>query len=393
MAIRSLYGYTAKTLHEHRDEFEQAFRAVLGKDLSVSGDTMLGQLIMVLSRAHADADAVLVSKLEGFDVSRAGGRALENIASIFLLQRRLATFSKALVTLRGIGGTLVPRGTRLASLSGIVFVTDADAIIGANGMIEGVGVTSEIAGELNISKNEITQILDVVVGFTQVTNPDAVISGKNRETDTSLRFRIEENQGINQLGTIGALKSALLKVRDVEYVEILENRSGSNAVKRGQTLAPYSILPIVDGGLSEEIGEAIEKVSYVAQRFTGTQTRTGTNIRWIPASRIPVTVSATVRGPANFPGGALMQMVDNLFAWWNGEWSVYSGIRNLGAVRMGRLPVVEEMQVPLLLVAGAKIEDLKIIRKDTSMVVSSVEITERLTLAKSDIKLTFARET
>lgn len=115
-------------------------------------------------------------------------------------------------------------------------------------------VVAQESGPIEQQANTITTIVTPVLGWDSVTNPVAATPGRLRETDEELRLRFRNTKFERATNTLNAIYSAILNVDGVEEVVIYENDTD---VTDAFGVPPHSFLPIVSGGLSTDIANAI----------------------------------------------------------------------------------------------------------------------------------------
>ena len=102
--------------------------------------------------------------------------------------------------------------------------------------------------------NTIDTILTPMLGWDSVNNPVAATPGEDRETDEELRIRFRNGKFDRATNTLDAIYSALINLDNVGEVTIYEN--DTSAVD-GNGVPAHSFLPIISGGLSTDIANAI----------------------------------------------------------------------------------------------------------------------------------------
>lgn len=117
-----------------------------------------------------------------------------------------------------------------------------------------VDASSIEAGPIEQLPNTIDTIDTPVLGWDSVTNPVSAVVGSFRETDEELRERFRNSKFERATNIIESLYSALFAVSGVEEVIIYENDTD---VVDSNGVLPHSFLPIVVGGLANEIALAI----------------------------------------------------------------------------------------------------------------------------------------
>ena len=149
-----------------------------------------------------------------------------------------------------VGTTLVI--DRVDIFSTVNFTTSAN--LGIN-KVRTIGEVQAVnAGPLDQPANTIDTILTPMLGWDSVINPIAATPGTDRETDEELRLRFRNGKFDRATNTYDAIYSALINLDNVTEVTIYEN--DTSAVD-GNGVPAHSFLPIVSGGLSQDIGNAI----------------------------------------------------------------------------------------------------------------------------------------
>lgn len=115
-------------------------------------------------------------------------------------------------------------------------------------------VVATVAGPVNQPANTIDTILTPLLGWDSVINPVAATSGENRETDEELRLRFRNGKFDRATNSIDSIYSALINTDGVTEVTIYEN---DTSVVDANGVPAHSFLPIVSGGLSTSIANAI----------------------------------------------------------------------------------------------------------------------------------------
>jgi len=115
-------------------------------------------------------------------------------------------------------------------------------------------VESVNTGAISAEANTITNITTPVLGWDSATNPLAASEGSSVETDEDLRTRFRETKYTRASNILEALYSALISLEGVEEVIIYENDTD---LTDENGIPAHSFLPIVLGGLSQQIGNSI----------------------------------------------------------------------------------------------------------------------------------------
>lgn len=150
-------------------------------------------------------------------------------------------------------------------------VAGTDLVINRNDIFQTVAFTTSVnlgitkvrtvgevvavnAGVIVQPANTIDTILTPMLGWDSVINPIAATPGEDRETDEQLRLRFRNGKFDRATNTFDAIYSALINLDNVSEVTIYEN---DTSVVDGNGVPAHSFLPIVSGGLSTDIANAI----------------------------------------------------------------------------------------------------------------------------------------
>jgi len=161
------------------------------------------------------------------------------------------------------------------------------------------------AGPLEQPANTIDTILTPMLGWDSVNNPTAAIPGTDRETDEELRLRFRNGKFDRATNTYDAIYSALINLDNVSEVTIYEN---DTSVVDGNGVPAHSFLPIVSGGLSQAIGNAIWDnkptgiLSYGNTSVSVTDSQGGTHtVSFSRPNPVVVYISMNITTDVNFP--------------------------------------------------------------------------------------------
>jgi uncharacterized phage protein gp47/JayE len=117
-----------------------------------------------------------------------------------------------------------------------------------------VDIIATNPGPVEQLANTITTITTPVLGWDSATNPTSAVVGRLEETDEELRLRFRNSKFEKATNILDSLYSSLFAVDGVEEVIIYENDTN---VTDSNGVPPHSFLPIVLGGVSVDIANAI----------------------------------------------------------------------------------------------------------------------------------------
>ena len=236
---------------------EAEFKEVFGKDFNTDPETPQGRIIEMITRSRVFTLQMASACANMLNLNRANGFVLDDLGSLFYLERGTATYTLVTAGLNGVPNTVVPAGTRLQNTNGDIFITTEEAVLGSSGSAT-VVCRAEKTGAILCLANTLTTILDRVSGLETVDNSSPQFQlGSDLESDASFRERIKVSQQKNALSVIGAIKASVANVPGVDSVKVLENTSTSSVVSAGITIPAHGFAVIVDGGAKQQIAEAI----------------------------------------------------------------------------------------------------------------------------------------
>lgn len=117
-----------------------------------------------------------------------------------------------------------------------------------------VFIENIVEGPVVVAANAVTSIVDAITGLTSVSNPVALNTGRNLETDEELRAR--QSTAVRKAGTatVPAIQATLLEVEGVTDVDVIENTSLETDTN-GRPGKSYEV--VITGGVSTDIAQTI----------------------------------------------------------------------------------------------------------------------------------------
>lgn len=114
-------------------------------------------------------------------------------------------------------------------------------------------------GPIAVSAGQMDTLQNPVVGFFETANGEDFILGREQESDSDLRVRVQAGPIFNNSGTPDTIKQALLtNVSGVTYVDIIENLDYATGFPTDADGRPWlSYETLVLGGSDEEVAQEI----------------------------------------------------------------------------------------------------------------------------------------
>ena len=139
----------------------------------------------------------------------------------------------------GAAGTVVA-GTKVASLTGVEFVTYTNAVFAAGDTEQTALARSVLAGTIaKVGRNQVRLIRPPLPAFDtsiQVTNDEPSAGGEEREADPTARERARGFWKAARRGTKAAIESGALTVDGIESAQLVESLDSSGMPARVNTL-------------------------------------------------------------------------------------------------------------------------------------------------------------
>ena len=393
MARVTSTGIEPTTLAGYVERLQTGFRSALGQDLDVATESPAGQIIGVLGLVFAEQDEAVVAVGNGQSVYRSLGVQLDDLGSLLHIDRELADHSTVSVTLTGTSGTLVPAGSRARTSAGDVFATTANATIPAAGTVT-ASMRAVEAGPVAAAASALTVIVDLVAGWTAVTNAAAATLGRHTETDVLYRGRYRRHTARNARTSLDAILAAVLDVDGVTHAIIRENATGSAVTVQTIAIAARSFVVVVEGGTDAAVAQVIADTKPAGVAMTGATSvdvANGTHtvaILFERVTAVPLTITVDTTIGAGFPGNGAELIVQRVADWAAGEWSSGAGDFDTSGLGIGETLDTNRLLSPILSVPGHVIQTVTAVRKAGGGAIGTVKLNERLTIAAADVSVT-----
>lgn len=180
--------------------------------------------------------------------------------------------------------------------------------------------TASIVGANVVPVGSLTEIVTPVTGWDAVDNPNAGITGDERETDTALNIR-RKSELIKGKATDGAIKNAVANVDNVSSATVVSNRTAGTV----DNIPAKSFETIVTGGLPDDIAQAIQDnmpsgISPYGLGYEGNAVNEEGETVVIPFSRTTATYiwvryTRTQHPEEEFPANGNATIKQNLLDW------------------------------------------------------------------------------
>lgn len=247
-------GFRRKLYSECLEERIAKAKEKFGVNIDVSETSFLGLLIRNLAWDEASLWELAEKVYYSAYVNSSEGTSLDDVGMYLTITRRPATQSKGKIKIKGVSGTKVSKGFRVATSDNIIFETVEDVEI--KNTVAEVGIVSIGYGkENNVGEKTITEIVNPMIGIDEVINEEQTENGLDIETDTEFRERYKKSYSRGGGSTVPAIRASLLDIDNVADADVRENIT----MHEQDGIPPKSLACFIYGGDDDVIARAIYK--------------------------------------------------------------------------------------------------------------------------------------
>lgn len=358
-------GFKRKRFADIFSELEAKAREAFGEKINTSERSPLG----IILRLFAWGLSLLWQQLENVYnsayVDTASGNPLGYVGKYIGIKKRLAEKAKGVITATGDPGVTIPKGLRVKTAKGIMFETQNDAVIGADGRID-IPILAVAAGSSgNVAAGDITTVVNPQLFTITVTNAEKTDGGREKETDPEFRDRYDRSVATGGSSTTESIEATLLALLGVRDCTVDENTT----LVEANSVPPKSVAPLVLGGDDQEIATAIFKTKSGGIRSFGeteiTVTDSKGNQHIIGFSRptiVDTYVNVTLTTDSDFPANGKELVRTEIIKYIGGadqDGTEYNGL-GLGKKGAGQKVVYTKIISAIQQVPGITDMDLRI---------------------------------
>lgn len=268
-------------------------------DLNTDPETPAGQLIDSQTAAVTEKDTELLYLCNQFDPAKNEGIFQDALARVYFITRKPAAPSRAVITVRGLTGTVIPVNAQVMSTADdTAWQNTAAFTIGADGTGSGIfECTTE--GLISAAAGTLTRIMTVVAGWDTATNATAATVGTLKENRGQFELRRYASVALNSRGTAASVYARVMQLDDVIGCVVRENKTNQPKTIDGITLSPHSVYVCALGGENWAIATAMYKTVSAGCDTNGTSTFTvedpSTGIKEPIHFQRPTDIGVTIR--------------------------------------------------------------------------------------------------
>lgn len=249
-------GFIAPQESEILAAIKADISAAFGGGLNPADETPQGQLAVSMAAVVGFANDTFLDIVNNVDPAYAAGRMQDAIARIYFLERQPAAPTVVQATCTGAVGTRIPIGSLARTANGDTYSCQQDGIIAATGFVI-LPFANTIPGPTPCAPGALSFIFRSINGWDTVTNVDEGIPGRAVESRDEFELRRAASVALNSVGTLPAIRAAVLNVPGVLDVYATENPTGIAATVGGVLLAAHSLYVAVVGGAPADVARAI----------------------------------------------------------------------------------------------------------------------------------------
>lgn len=258
MADVTAQGYSLKVQNDWFNEEQQLYLDI-DPAWNLDPSTPDGLKMAHDAEIFGALDETLQAAYNSKDPNKAVGIDLDTICSLTGTSRSDGTPSNVSVTLTGTAGTFILAGKRIESTANGSRWTLDEAVTLTGGTAT-TTATCVVNGPTQADVGTLTNIVDIVGGWSGVTNPTVATPGTDQQLDSSLRIERATSVGRPGNNQIDSAYGEVFAVPGVRRVKIYENDTGSDAfdpVDNPHTLPKNSLSVLVDGGADYDVAYAL----------------------------------------------------------------------------------------------------------------------------------------
>lgn len=285
-------GVEVPEVSDVRDDIAQAVQEAFQTSptdplINVEPTTPMGQIVDAMTAEVSAKNSEVAKIADQNNLSIAEGRYLDALTSLYFVNRKISEATVVQCVCTGLNGTFIPYGAIVQDTNGNQYrhSVAAGATIGASGTVT-TTFSAIQHGALEVIENAVNQIITVIPGWDSVNNPEAGVTGRDRESDAELRTRYRQSVAINSVGNVDTIQANLANINGVIDVQVLENISSEADTQFGVSVPAHGIAVCIFGGEDADIAQVIYQTKMGGTSMLGnsnvsyTDPTTGTSITY-----------------------------------------------------------------------------------------------------------------
>lgn len=312
-------GLLRSRLDERLAALTASMHAIFGLDLNLDPDSVDGQALGIFAESVSNLDQLIEDVYHSFNPQSASGLALSRLVQLNGIRRIAGLASTVTLHCTGTAGTIIPANSLVKSTAtNVTFATLAEAALDGTGQAN-IAAQATVTGALLAPSGTLTKIDTPIYGWQTVTNILDAAPGRDEETDAALRLRRRASTSTPGQSILDAIYGTLSNIPSVRQALVLEN---STDATDGNGLPPHSIYCIVNGGLDQDIWNAIWLKKTVGATMVGTVSGTVTDsmggphtIKFSRPTATNIYVTVNLHAKPGWPTDGVARMQAAIVAW------------------------------------------------------------------------------
>lgn len=217
------------------------FQAAFGGDLNPALNTPQGQIASSEAAIIADANSAFLGTANGVDPAVASGRLQDAIGRIYFQERIPAVSTVVTAMCVGQVGTKIPAGSQMQAQDGNIYASTQTVFIQPGGSVS-VTFACLVTGAIACPAGYLNRVYRAIAGLDAVYNSSAGVLGRDVESRADFEFRREQSVAMNSMGSLPAIRGAVLAVGGVLDAFTDENGlSTTNGATFTGSIAGYTL--------------------------------------------------------------------------------------------------------------------------------------------------------
>lgn len=270
-------GFLRPSYSDLLDAFEVKAKELFGSTVNLSVRSPLGIFLRIFAWFAGLAWQLAEDVYNSGFIDTAAGVSLARLGAFIGIRLLAAQKATGTIQITGDPGAAIYAGFIVQARNNQRFVTLEDVVIGPGGTVTVAVQAYEAGPDGNVGAGEIDTVITPLAAAIAVTNLEATVGGRNRETDQEFRERYARSVDKPGGSNTDAIRAQLLETSGVVTAVVWENETD---IQDEDGLPPHSIEAIVYGGTDSSVAAAIH-----ARKAAGIQTHGDRSAQVLDASK------------------------------------------------------------------------------------------------------------
>ena len=234
-------------------------------------DTPQGQLASSETACIGAQNDMFLFYASQTDPAFAQGRMQDAIGRIYFIERKPAQPTVVSCLCTGAQGVTIDAGRQAQDASGNVYVCLQAGTFDASGHMM-LSFANTAVGPIPCPAGTLNTIIQILNGWDTINNPSDGVPGTVVESRTDFEARRALSVAQNSVGSIPAIRGAVLAVPGVIDAFVTENTANGPNTIGGVSIGANSVYVAVAGGAAADVARAIWTKKAPGCAYTGTTT-------------------------------------------------------------------------------------------------------------------------